>query len=272
MRALLVLLLLFAFFAGFAQTQHPLLLQMQKKAASAPFGSYRLVVKEHYRNQRDTSRFFARCAFLRYAKPDDSPGLRFELDVEGHAGESVQQQRIVFDGVEKFEFRGDTLLMLYDTRELGESFVLRGLHHYFFVPLLLHDAPVRRFLGPDSYWGTPPYRTLADTLIGATPCRVVQAEWAPDSNDVAIQRLTFFLDKKTGLARRFVYLEWTDKGPKAPVFMHYFEIDVAETSLQLPYNSFYIDWPSLAPTWMVKRYHDCQYKELLRGREEQPGL
>lgn len=255
-----------------AQTTHSLLLQMREKAAAIPYGSYRLTVKEHYLNQRDTSRYFATCAFYRFQKPNDEPGLRFDLQVEGHAGGGVHQQRIVFDGQEKFDFRGDTLAMIYDTRALGAEFTFRGLQHFFFVPMLLHDGQAQRFLGPDRSWGTPPYRTGRDTLIGRTPCQTVVAEWVADSTSGNVQHLAFYVDRTSGLARRFVHLEWSNEGPNPPRILHFFEINVEEFSTELPYQHFYVDWPSLPAGMEVRRYYDCQFKELLRPRQQQPGL
>lgn len=255
-----------------AQTAHPLLLQMQEKAAAIPYGSYRLTVKEHYLNQRDTNRYFANCAFYRFQKADGEPGLRFDLEITGHAGGGIHQQRIVFDGQEKFDFRGDTLAMIYDTRALGAEFTFRGLQNFFFVPMLLHTGQAQRFLGPDRFLGTPPYRTAGDTLIGQTPCRAVAAEWIADSASTSTQYLAFYLDKKTGLARRFVHLEWSNEGPNPPRVLHFFEISVEEFTFELPYQSFYVDWPSLPAGMEVRRYYDCQFKELLRPRQQQQGL
>lgn len=249
-----------------------MLLDMRARADALPYGSYRLTVKDHYLGQNDTSRYYATCAFYRFRKADDKPALRFDILVEGHAGGAVHNQRIVFDGTEKAELRGDTLAMLYDTRELGEDIVLRGLQNFFFVPLFLHQTQVQRFLGPDKFLGTPPYQTLPDTLIGRIPCHVVAARWSPDTASIAVQYLAFYQDARTGLVRRFVNMEYIDDGIQPLRMQHYFEITVDELSGELPYNSFYIDWPGLPAGMEVRRYHDCQYKELIRPRNEQQGL
>lgn len=255
-----------------AQTTHPLLRQMRDKADALPYGSFRLTIKEHYRGQNDTSRYYATCAFYRFPQANETQGMRFDISIEGHAGGTVHQQRIVFDGTEKCEFRGDTLAMLYDTRALGKEYVFRGLQNFFFVPLFLHDGQVRRFLGPDKFLGTPPYCTLADTLIGRNPCHTVAAEWKPDTSTATVQHLAFYQDARTGLVRRFVNMEWLDNTTPANRMLHFFEITVEDFSGELPYNSFYVDWPGLPAGMEVRRYHDCQYKELIRPRHEQQGL
>ncbi len=263
--------LVFAPFAN-AQTKHPLLVQMRDNAAALPYGSYRLSVKEHYRGQNDTSRYFATCSFFRYKKTNDAPGLRFDIQIEGHAGGAVHQQRIVFDGTEKFEFRADSLAMIYDTRELGEEFIFRGLQNFFFVPLFLHEGQVQRFLGPDKFLGTPPYHTAADTVIGRTPCHAVVAQWIADTASTTTQYLAFFQDQKTGLVKRFVNVEWINDNIPISRVSHFFEITVEEFNPELPYNNFYIDWPGLPAGMEVRKYHDCQFKELIRSRQQQPGL
>ena len=172
----------------------------------------------------------------------------------------------------RYDLRGDTLAMLYDNRELGDEYALRGLQHFFFIPLLLHPSRTQKFLGPDKELGTPPYRTLGDTLIGKTPCTLVGADWALDSLKQNWQHIRFGISKETGLPVFFSHVvETRPEYEKAPPRLHLLEIRVEEWSPKLPLNSFYIDWPSLPPSFEVRHFHDCYHRELLRPRN-QPEL
>lgn len=55
-----------------AQTTHPLLRQMRDNADALPYGSFRLTIKEYYRGQNDTSRYYATCAFYRFSQANDA--------------------------------------------------------------------------------------------------------------------------------------------------------------------------------------------------------
>lgn len=266
----LVLFLIFSCAAA-AQTKHPLLLEMQKKAAAVEYGSYYIEAQEQYPYSKDTIFYQGHCAFSRFENFDGSPGFRYEVDMETRYPGLTNKQRLVFDGRTKIELRNDTLATLYDSRELGDDYTLRGLQHLFFVPLMLHEGQVKKYLVYDKNLGTPPYETLGDTLIGKIPCTLVGADWAPDSTG-NLQHIRFGLSKATGLVVYFSHLaETTPEHAEAPIQKHCLEIRVQEWSAALPVNSFYIDWPSLPPTFEVRQFYDCYHRELLRPRN-QPDL
>ncbi|MBK6930045.1 MAG: hypothetical protein IPH12_03980 [Saprospirales bacterium] len=253
-----------------AQTTHPLLLQMQENARRTEYGSYYIEAWEQYPYSQDSIFYSGHCAFARFEHFDGKPGVRFDVDMETRFPRQTSRQRVVFDGRMKYDLRSDTLLMLYDSRELGDEYVLRGLQYFFFIPLLLHPAQAQKFLGPDKYFGTPPYETLGDTLIGHTPCTLVGADWALDS--INHQHIRFALSKETGLPVFFSHAaETRPEYEKAPPKFHRLQIRVQDWSPALPVNSFYIDWPSMAPTFEVRHFHDCYHRELLRERN-QPDL
>lgn len=258
--------------AAIAQTTHPLLVQMQEKARSVEYGSYRIVAKEHYPYSSDTILYRANCAFSRFEHFDGKPGIRYDVEMETQQPNQTIQQRMVFDGFIKYDLRSDTLLMLYDSRELGDDYVLRGLQHFLFVPLLLHPYQVQHFLGPDKMLGTPPYGTLGDTVIGNTPCRWVGADWASDSAGIVLQHIRFGLSVATGLPVYFSHEEETVQEMKNKSNRkRSLEIRVEEWSPALPMNVFYIDWQSLPASFEVRHFHDCYNRELLRSRS-MPGL
>lgn len=258
--------------SGFAQTTHPLLVQMREKALALDYGSYHLVAKEHYPYSKDTIVYRADCAFARFEHFDGKPGIRYEVDIETQQPRQVFRQRIVFDGQIKYDFKGDSLVMLYDRHELGDEYTLRGLQHFFFIPLLLHPAQVQKFLGPDKYLGTPPYQTLGDTLIGNIPCHLVGADWALDTSNLLWQHLRFGISKASGLPIYFSHVDETRSEIKNnSTQRRSLEIRVQEWSPALPINSFYVDWIGLPPGIEVKQFHDCYNKPTLRPRN-QPGL
>lgn len=258
--------------AASAQTAHPLLLTMQDKAERTTCGSYRIVAKERYPYSKDTIVYRANCAFSRFEHLDGKPGIRFEVDMETQLPGQTDRNRSVFDGFMKYDFRSDTMVMLYDCRELGDEYVLRGLQNFFFVPLLLHPGQVQKYLGPDKYFGTPPYQTLADTLIGATPCHWVGADWALDTTGVLWEHLRFGISKATGLPVFFSHEEENRTEVKNNSLQRRsLEIRVEDWSPALPVKSFYVDWPSLPPSYEVRHFHDCYHKDLLRARDL-PGL
>ena len=263
--------LLFQLIAA-AQTNHPLLLQMLEKAEAVEYGSYFIEAQEQYPYSKDTIFYQAHCAFSRFEHFDGSPGYRYEVELETRYPGLTNHQRLVFDGRTKYDLRNDTLATLYDSRELGDEYTLRGLQHLFFVPLLLHEGQVKKYLVHDKILGTPPYETLGDTLIGEIPCTLVGADWAPDSAGVNPQHIRFALSKATGLPVYFCHIaETKPEHEEAPMQKHRLEIRVQDWSVALPLNSFYIDWPSLPPTFEVRQFYDCYRRELLRERN-QPDL
>lgn len=271
-RFLYLSLLLFCAGAGLAQTNHPLLLQMREKALALDYGSYRLVAKEHYPYSSDTILYRADCAFSRFEHFDGKPGIRFEVEIETQPPRQMFQQHVVFDGQIKYDFKGDSLVMLYDSRELGDEYTLRGLQHFFFIPLLLHPGPVQKFLGPDKYLGTPPYQTMGDTLIGNIPCHLVGADWALDTSNLIWQHIRFGISKISGLPIYFSHVDETKSEMKnKSTQRRSLEIRVEEWSQALPFNSFYVDWFGLPPGVEVKQFYDCYNKPTLRPRN-QPGL
>ncbi|TNE68466.1 MAG: hypothetical protein EP344_01330 [Bacteroidetes bacterium] len=255
-----------------AQTAHPLLLEMQQKAKAVEYGSYRIEAREQYPYSKDTIFYDGNCAFTRYEELDGSEGLKYEVDMTTRYPGLQVAQHLVFDGRMKLDLRNDTLALLYDSRELGEEYILRGLQHFFFIPLLLHEEQTKKYLGPDKYLGTPPYQTLGDTLIGQTACTLVGADWTLDTAGVNWQHLRFGISKASGLPVFFSQVSETrPENEKAPVKKHRIEIRVEEWSKALPIQSFYIDWPGLPPTFEVRHFHDCYNRELLRPRN-QPDL
>jgi hypothetical protein len=269
MRLLGIILFLNIFYSGFAQTTHPLLLKMQENAERVEYGSYVIEAHEQYPYSKDTIFYRGHCAFSRFEHLDGKPGIRYEVEMETKYPGLTNQQRIVFDGRMKYDLRGDTLAMLYDNRELGDEYALRGLKHFFFIPLLLHPSQTQKFMGPDKHLGTPPYETLGDTIIGKTPCTLVGADWVLDTAALIRQHIRFGLSKKTGLPVYFSHVvETRSENPKTPPRIHRLEIKVDDWSTALPLNSFYVDWPSLPPSFEVRHFHDCYHRELLRPRNE----
>ena len=272
MRILITSFLLACCFLGFAQTTHPLLVKMQQQAEAVEYGSYRIEAFEQYPYSKDSIFYKGTCAFSRFEHLDGKPGIRFEVEMETQYPGLTNQQRVVFDGRMKYDLRGDTLAMLYDNRELGDEYALRGLQQFFFIPLLLHPGQTKKFLGPDKYLGTPPYETLGDTVIGKTTCTVVGADWALDTAEINWQHIRWGLSKQTGLPVFFSHVaETRPEDPKLPVKYHRLGIRVDEWSQALPLNSFYVDWPSLPSSFEVRHFHDCYHRELLRPRD-QPEL
>ena len=257
---------------GLAQTTHPLLVRMQEKARLVDQGSYRLMVKEHYPYSTDTILYRAECAFSRFEQLDGKPGIRYEINLETQYPKQTLQQHIVFDGQVRHDFKGDTLVMLYDSRELGEEFTLRGLQHFFFIPLLLQQEVVQKYLGPDKYLGTPPYETLADTLVDGVPCHLVGADWPLDTSGLLWQHLRFGISQTSGLPLFFSQVEETKEVQKNnSIQRRSLMIRLDNWSTEIPMNSFYVDWLGLPPGIEVKRFHDCYHKETIRPRN-QPGL
>lgn len=273
MRFLGLIFLLINFCSGFAQTTHPLLVEMQEKAERVEYGSYSIEAREQYPYSKDTIFYRGQCAFSRFEHFNGKPGIRFDVDMVTEYPSLSRKQRFVFDGRMKYELRDDTLALIYDNRELGDEYVLRGVKHFFFIPLLLHPEETQKFLGPDKLLGTPPYETLGDTLIGETPCTLIGADWALDSLEINWQHIRFGLSKKTGLPVYFSHVSETrpEENPKAPTKFHRLEIRVKDWSAALPLNNFYIDWPSLPSSFEVRHFHDCYHRELLRPRN-QPEL
>ena len=256
----------------FAQTTHPLLLQMQELAQKVDYGSYRIVAREQYPYSKDTVEYRGDCAFSRFEHLDGKPGIRFDVQMETHYPGQINHNRTVFDGFYKYDFRSDTMVMLYDSRELGDEYVMRGLQYFFFVPLLLHPGEVQKFLGPDKYLGTPPYQTLDDTLVNGVSCHWVGADWSLDTAGAITEHIRFGLSKTTGLPVYFSQVEETrPEQNNAPLQRRTLQISVENWSSALPVNSFYVDWPSLPATYEVRHFHDCYHKDLLRSRDL-PGL
>lgn len=253
-----------------AQTTHPLLVQMQEKASALDYGSYRITAREHYPYSSDTIVYQATCAFSRFEHFDGKPGIRYDVAMETRQPRDTSQRRIVFDGRFKYDLRNDTLAMMFDSKEVDDDYVMRGLQYFFFIPMLLHPWQVQHFLGPDKYLGTPPYETLADTVIGGTPCSLVGADWATDTT--VWQHIRFGVSKVTGLPVYFSHIEETlSRTRNNSNLRRSLEIWVEDWSPALPMNSFYIDWPSLPASFEVRQFHDCYHRELLRPRN-QPGL
>lgn len=273
MRILVFFAILSGSHLGFAQTTHPLLLQMLEKAEAVDYGSYRITASEQYPYSKDTIFYTGHCAFSRFEHLDGKPGIRYDVDMETRHPHQLNRLRYVFDGRMKCELRNDTLALLYDGRALGDEYVLRGLSNFFFIPLMLHPEQVRKYLGPDKYLGTPPYETLGDTLIGKTPCTLVGANWSLDSTDQIRQHILFAISKESGLPVYFKHLTETrsEDQQAAPPQKHRLEIRVEDWTRALPVNSFYIDWPSLPPSFEVRHFYDCYNRELLRPRN-QPQL
>lgn len=257
---------------GFAQTTHPLLVEMQEKARALDYGSWRLVAKENYPYSSDTLVYRAGCAFARFEHFDGKPGIRFEVQIETNTPRLLFQQHVVFDGQIKYDFKGDSLVMMYDSKQLGDEYTMRGLQHFFFIPLLLHPGQVQKFLGPDKYLGTPPYQTRGDTIIDNIPCHWVGADWALDTAALLWQHIRFGISKNSGLPVYFSHVDETkSETPQKKPHRRTLEIRVEEWSPALPLNSFYVDWFGLPPGIEVKQFYDCYHKETLRPRN-QPGL
>lgn len=255
---------------GFSQTTHPLLLDMQEKARAVDYGSWRLVAREHYPYSKDTIVYRAECAFARFEHLDGKPGIRFEVQVEAQPDRPFFQQHVIFDGQIKYDFKGDSLVMLYDSREHGEEYTLRGLQYFFFIPMLLHPGQIQKYLGPDKYLGTPPYQTLGDTVIGGIPCHWVGADWALDTSNLLVQHLRFGISQYSGLPVYFCHVDETKSDPpNRQPHRRTIEIRVEEWSPALPLNSFYVDWFGLPSGVEVKQFHDCYHKETLRPRHQQ---
>lgn len=273
MRILALLVILSGTCRTLAQTQHPLLLQMLEKAEAVDYGSYRITASEQYPYSKDTIFYTGHCAFSRFEHLDGKPGIRYDVDMETRHPHQLNRLRYVFDGRMKCELRNDTLALLYDGRALGDEYVLRGLANFFFIPLMLHPEQVRKYLGPDKYLGTPPYETLGDTLIGKTPCTLVGANWSLDSTEQIRQLILFAISKESGLPVYFKHITETQSADQqtAPPQKHRLEIRVEDWTRALPVNSFYIDWPSLPPSFEVRHFYDCYNRELLRPRN-QPQL
>ncbi|MEQ1746234.1 MAG: hypothetical protein ABMA02_12465 [Saprospiraceae bacterium] len=274
MRLALILPLLLSTGLGFAQTQHPLLLMMLEKAEAVEHGSYRITASEQYPHSKDTIFYTGHCAFSRFEHFDGKPGIRYDVDMVTRFPTVTNHLRFVFDGRMKCELRNDTLALLYDARTLTDDYVLRGLGHFFFIPLLLHPDQVHKYFGPDKYLGIPPYETLGDTMIGQTPCTLVGAYWAVDTAELNWHQIIFAINKESGLPVYFKHVtETRPEGQEANAVpqKHRLEIRVEAWKRALPVNSFYIDWPSLPPSFEVRHFYDCYNRELLRPRN-QPQL
>lgn len=275
MKCLLCLVagLLSGYHWGLAQTTHPLLQQMLEKARAVDYGSYRIVAREHYPYSTDTIVYRGRCAFSRFEHFDGKPGIRYDVDMETRQPrQSPFQERMVFDGMMKYDFRSDTLVMLYDSREVDEDYIMRGLQYFFFIPMLLHPGQVQKFLIRDKYLGKPPYETLPDTLIGGTPCHLVGADWAVDTASTIWEHIRFGINANTGLPVYFSHTEETLATTKNQSTQRRgLEIQVEDWTPELPVNSFYVDWTGLPATFEVRHFHDCYNRELLRSRN-QTGL
>ena len=255
-----------------AQTDHPLLLRMLDNAEAVEYGSYRITASEQYPYSKDTIFYRAHGAFSRFEHFDGKPGIRYEVELETQFPSQTNYLRSIFDGRIKHDMHSDTLVLLYDTRQLGNDYELRGLKYVFFIPLLLHPEPTRKYFGPDKVLGIPPYQTLGDTLIGDTPCTLVGADWAPDTAGLNWQHIRFGISKRTGLPIYFYHTtETRTESEQAAPQKHRLEILVEEWSQALPINSFYLDWPSLPSTYEVRTFYDCYNREIVRPRS-QPGL
>ncbi|MBL7775852.1 MAG: hypothetical protein JNK89_07595, partial [Saprospiraceae bacterium] len=209
MRPIAFFACLFLACATCAQTGHPLLRQMLKTAEKVEYCTYRIEAQEQYAYSKDTIFYTGDCAFSRFEQLDGSPGFRYEVELEARYPGLTNRSRLVFDGRTKYELRNDTLALLYDSRSLGDEYTLRGLQHLFFIPLLLHEGPVKKYLVHDKTLGMPPYETLGDTLLGNIPCTLIGADWAPDSAGGAQHHLRFALSKATGLPIYFSHFSET---------------------------------------------------------------
>lgn len=255
-----------------AQTTHPLLLAMQQKAEQVEYGSYYIEAREQYPYSKDTLFYRGHCAFARFEHFDGKPGIRYEVEMESKYPTQTLHQRQVFDGRIKYDLRNDTLALLYDCVALGDEYVLRGLQHFFFLPLLLHPEQTKKYFGPDKYLGTPPYETLGDTVIDHMPCTLVGADWALDTANINIQHIRFGISKASGLPVYFYHAtETRSEDAQVPAQKHRLEIRVSEWSPALPINSFYVDWPTLPSGYEVRQFYDCYHRDLLRPRN-QPDL
>ena len=272
MRLAISVFLLVTASSGFAQTNHPALVRMQEKAAAVEYGAYRITASEQYPYSKDTIFYSGHCAFSRFEHFDGKSGIRYEVEMETRYPTQTIHKRSVFDGRLKHDLHSDTLVLIYDSRELGDEYVLRGLQHFFFIPLLLHPDQLKKYLGPDKLLGTPPYQTLGDTTLGEIPCTLVGADWPLDSAELNWQHIRFGISKRTGLPVYFSHVtetrsEYHQNAPQK----HRLEIRVEDWSPAQPINSFYMDWPGLPPTFEVRHFHDCYHRELLRERN-QPDL
>ncbi len=275
-----------------AQVTHPVLIAALDSAERVLHGTYRIRAIEKYGYSRDTIFHRGQVSFARFEQIDGRPGLRYEADLETQYPSSLHHLRIVFDGRYKYVLYGDSLAQRYDLQRLDpDQYQFSNGHIFFFIPLLLHEPAVRKYYGMRQDFGTPPYRTLGDTLIGQAPCTLVGAEWAKAdtaANSTTYNKVLFGIEKRSGLPLYFRYrtLEehkkekgtgTSEEDPYANLKLWFkeedrlaagylLEISVESYTPALPTNAFYLDWQGLPKSYEVREFFDCYNREVIRPR------